>query len=157
MKPRQNAEAETDDEPIYERLETRLQPLELLGEHIEYRVRQTTQLQRISAVSVLAILLIAVTPVAAQGEFCDSAFGTLLGDFEGMSIALGTTFLGIMLFVGVIFAVITPMFPGQSALGIALLFLSLAAGVAMVFGISFLEIIFEAAGVDGESCSTIVE
>jgi hypothetical protein len=121
------------------------------------RIRAVPSCQRVGVTTALLTLFAAVHPAAAQSEFCDSAFGDLILALEGLGVGVGTAVLGFMLLIGVAMMVLTPIFPGQSAVGLVLVFMVLTAGVLMVFGLAFLGLIFDVAGVGGESCSTLVD
>lgn len=141
-----------------------LAPVARFGEGLEAycetaiaRVLAVPSSQRVGMLTAVMMLLAAVDPVAAQSEFCDSAFGELILALEGLGVGVGTAVLGFMLLIGIMMMVLTPVFPGQSAVGLVLVFMVLAAGILMVFGLSFLGLIFDIAGVGGESCSTLVD
>ncbi|WP_245998742.1 hypothetical protein [Halalkalicoccus subterraneus] len=106
-----------------------------------------------SAIGLLVI--IASTPAAAQ-EFCDDPAGQLLISIETMLINYGTMLLFLAFLIGVAMWALTPIFAGQSAIGLGMILLSFGAAIAFVVGTQFFGMTFEIAGAGGQSCSTVL-
>ncbi|MFC6906993.1 hypothetical protein [Halalkalicoccus tibetensis] len=107
-------------------------------------------------VALVVLLVIATTPAAAQ-EYCDDPAGELLVAIETMLINYGTTLLFLAFLIGVAMWGLTPIFAGQSAIGLTMVLLSFGAAIAFVVGTQFFGMTFEIAGAGGESCSSVVE
>lgn len=101
------------------------------------------------------LLIIASTPVAAQ-QFCDDPAGQLLISIETMLINYGTMLLFLAFLIGVAMWALTPIFAGQSAIGLGMILLSFGAAIAFVVGTQFFGMTFEIAGAGGQSCSTVL-
>jgi hypothetical protein len=126
-----------------------------LGEAINRISRVPTQYVAAGAAMVL-LLIIATTPAAAQ-EFCDDPAGELLISIETMLINYGTMLLFLAFLIGVAMWALTPIFAGQSAIGLGMVLLSFGAAIAFVVGTQFFGMTFEIAGAGGESCSTVLD
>lgn len=109
-----------------------------------------------AGVALLLLLVVATTPVAAQ-EYCDDPAGELLVAIETMLINYGTTLLFLAFLIGVAMWGLTPIFAGQSAIGLTMVLLSFGAAIAFVVGTQFFGMTFEIAGAGGESCSGVVD
>jgi hypothetical protein len=101
------------------------------------------------------LVIIASTPAAAQ-EFCDDPAGQLLISIETMLINYGTMLLFLAFLIGVAMWALTPIFAGQSAIGLGMILLSFGAAIAFVVGTQFFGMTFEIAGAGGQSCSTVL-
>ncbi|WP_238532939.1 hypothetical protein [Halalkalicoccus jeotgali] len=101
------------------------------------------------------LVIIASTPAAAQ-EFCDDPAGQLLISIETMLINYGTMLLFLAFLIGVAMWALTPIFAGQSAIGLGMILLSFGAAIALVVGTQFFGMTFEIAGAGGQSCSTVL-
>lgn len=109
-----------------------------------------------AGVALALLLVIATTPAAAQ-EYCDDPAGQLLIAIETMLINYGTTLLFLAFLIGVAMWGLTPIFAGQSAIGLTMVLLSFGAAIAFVVGTQFFGMTFEIAGAGGESCSSVIE
>ena len=109
-----------------------------------------------AGIALVVLLVIATTPAAAQ-EYCDDPAGELLVAIETMLINYGTTLLFLAFLIGVAMWGLTPIFAGQSAIGLTMVLLSFGAAIAFVVGTQFFGMTFEIAGAGGESCSGVVE
>lgn len=107
-----------------------------------------------SILGVLLLLLIGSIPAAAD-QHCDTGFTSLLLVFEGILIGNGQIILVLLLIVGVIAWSMSPIVPGQTAIGVAMLFIVFVSAIAFVAGIDILTITFEQAGVAERSCSDL--
>lgn len=105
--------------------------------------------------ALLLLLIIATTPAAAQ-EFCDDPAGQLLISIETMLLNYGTTLLFLAFLIGVAMWALTPIFAGQSAIGLGMVLLSFGAAIAFVVGTQFFGMTFEIAGAGGQSCSSVL-
>lgn len=101
------------------------------------------------------LLVLTSIPVAAQGEFCDSAFGELLVATEGLVTSISVSVIVIMVVVGALAWVAGRIIPGGGAVGAIIIVLAILSFFAMTFGISFLGFAIDTVGY--EHCSTIVE
>lgn len=105
--------------------------------------------------ALLLLVIVATTPAAAQ-EFCDDPAGQLLISIETMLINYGTTLLFLAFLIGVVMWGLTPIFAGQSAIGLGMVLLSFGAAIAFVVGTQFFGMTFEIAGAGGQSCSSVL-
>ena len=108
-----------------------------------------------AGVALFLLMVIASTPAAAQ-EFCDDPAGQLLISIETMLINYGTMLLFLAFLIGVAMWALTPIFAGQSAIGLGMILLSFGAAIAFVVGTQFFGMTFEIAGAGGQSCSTVL-
>lgn len=107
-----------------------------------------------SVLGVLLLLLIGSVPAAAD-QHCDTAFTSLLLVFEGILIGNGQIIMVILLVLGVVLWAASPVVPGQTAVGVAMIFIVFVSAIAFVAGIDVLTITFEQAGVAERSCSDL--
>lgn len=83
--------------------------------------------QYIAAGTAFLLLVIVATTLAAAQEFCDDPAGQLLIAIETMLINYGTTLLFLAFLIGVAMWGLTPIFAGQSAIGLTMVLLSFGA------------------------------
>lgn len=106
--------------------------------------------------ALVVLLIIGSSPAAAQ-EFCDDPAGQLLISIETMLINYGTMLLFLAFLIGIAMWALTPIFAGQSAIGLGMVLLAFGAAIAFVVGTQFFGMTFEIAGAGGESCSTVLD
>lgn len=141
-------------EQARERVGERLLPVALFGQLLTERWKAIPRHYRIGAFAALVVLVIGSNPAAAQ-EFCDDPAGTLLVDIETMLLNYGTLIIFLGFLIGVAMWALTPIFVGQSAIGLGMVLISFGAAIAYVVGTQFFGMTFEAAGAT-ESCSTVI-